>query len=242
MEIVSIEYKNVYGTLSGKLSFKRGENFIVGINGCGKTTVINLINWLLSPNMPELCTLDHESIKVIVKHKSVRYTIVSKIVKDKHFLEVSSEVKVLEFQPIITPLISDPKSIRNAPYIEDIKSEYSRLRPDESEIVAWSFLREELPSPVFVGLGRYVHGPTRFRKEDAKKRKSPENVRKSKNAIDAAGGLMRDAYNSSRRRVVEINDDLNCKVIELSFSGILSEKNLTKKITKHFGQDKTAKK
>ena len=51
MEIRSVEYKKIYGTLSGKLCFKRGENFLVGINGCGKTTVLNLIRWVLGPWM-----------------------------------------------------------------------------------------------------------------------------------------------------------------------------------------------
>ncbi len=39
---------------------------------------------------------------------------------------------------------------------------------------------------------------------------------------------MRDAYNSNRRRLVELNEDLNCKVLELSFSGVVKRDVMTK--------------
>ncbi len=67
MEIKLLEYKNIYGSLSGKLNLSCGENFLVGINGCGKTTVLNLIHWVLRPCLPELCTLQHDLIKIDVK-------------------------------------------------------------------------------------------------------------------------------------------------------------------------------
>lgn len=108
MEIKSIEYKNVYGFLSAKLQFKKGENFLVGINGCGKTTILNLVNWVLTPCFPELCTLSHDLISITVILDSVEFCVKSEIRDQKHVLSVTSKDKGKIFKPIVTNLAVDP--------------------------------------------------------------------------------------------------------------------------------------
>jgi len=222
MEILNVEYKNIYGSLSGNLKFKRGENFIVGINGCGKTTVLNLINWVLGPCLPELCTLEHELIKVDIQHEKFSYSIQSRIMKEKHQLSVITTDKSRDFKPINTVLPLEPRLIKGVEYLEDLKSRYAHLSPEKHEVSTWSFLIEELPTPVFIGLERSVEDFSSDRKVQ-RGQKYPKGA-ESASAIRAATSLMRDAFNSSRRRLVEINDELNCKVLELSFSGIFHSK------------------
>ena len=222
MEIRRVEYKNIYGTLSGKLNFSRGENFLVGINGCGKTTVLNLIRWVLGPCLPDLCTLQHDLIKIDVKHGKYLYSIRSRISKDKHELKVVTKDKSRDFKPINTVLATDPRQIRGRGYMEEIRDKYEHLSPEPHEVATWNFLIEELPSPVFIGLERSV--------ADDPSDQRVRGIRKYRKAIEGATPLaiattlMRDAFNTGRRRLVEINDELNRKVLELSFSGVLRGK------------------
>jgi ABC-type lipoprotein export system ATPase subunit len=227
MEILNVEYKNIYGALSGNLKFKRGENFLVGINGCGKTTVLNLINWVLHPSLPELCTLVHDLIKIDIKHGKFLYTIQSRIMEKEHELKVMTNDKSRDFKSIKTVLALEPRLIKGVDQ-EDLKSRYAHMAPEKHEVSTWSFLIEELPTPIFIGLERSVedYSPDRSIQRSRKYPRGTEAI----NAVRAATGLMRDAYNSSRRRIVEINDELNSKVLQLSFSGIIvSDKILKRK-------------
>lgn len=220
MEIRRIEYKNIYGTLSGKLNFSYGENFLVGINGCGKTTVLNLIRWVLGPCLPELCTLQHDLIKIDVNHEKYLYSIQSRILKDKHEIKVVTKNESRDFKPIRTALTINPRQIRGDR--RDVQTRYEHLRPEPHEVATWKFLIEELPSPVFIGLERSVDGtPSHQRIQRIR-----EYARRTEgsSALTTARNLMRDACNTGRRRLVEINDDLNRRVLELSFSGVFRGK------------------
>lgn len=223
MEIRRVEYENIYGILSGKLDFRQGENFLVGINGCGKTTVLNLIRWILEPCLPELCTLQHDLIKIEVKHEKYLYSIQSRILKNKHVLKVVTKDKSRDFKPIRTTLAVVPRQMRGDRGIEDIgtdiRTHYEHLSPEDHEIATWNFLIKELPSPVFIGLERSIENIP-LDQRVRRRWRYPMTI-EGATPLTIATTLMRDAFNTSRRRLVEINDELNRQVLELSFSGVL---------------------
>ena len=49
MIIRTASFKNLHGHLNPKLSFEPGVNILTGVNGSGKTSVLNAIAWTLSP-------------------------------------------------------------------------------------------------------------------------------------------------------------------------------------------------
>ncbi|MBK1884608.1 AAA family ATPase [Luteolibacter pohnpeiensis] len=221
MELRGIKYKKIYGYLSGELTFKTGENFLVGINGCGKTTVLNLIKWLLEPSLADLCTLDHEYVSLEFKHEKYLYTLKSEIKNSIHELQLITKDKTHNYHPITTTLHLSPNLLKNQEFINEAKKRYSSMTPDLNEVATWHFLVEELPSPVFIGLGRSIDGKyllgSHKRSAVLRERNRPESLP----AATIATELMRDAYNTVRQQIVEINEDLNRKVLELSFSGLI---------------------
>lgn len=50
MKIKNFIAKNVHGYLSYDINFNKDLTFLIGLNGCGKTTILKLISGLLSPN------------------------------------------------------------------------------------------------------------------------------------------------------------------------------------------------
>jgi len=50
MNIKRLEINNLYGYMSKTIDFNEGINLLVGINGSGKTSVLNILNWLIIPS------------------------------------------------------------------------------------------------------------------------------------------------------------------------------------------------
>ena len=49
MQIIELEVNKLYGYIDKKINFYEDINLLVGINGAGKTSILNILNWLLQP-------------------------------------------------------------------------------------------------------------------------------------------------------------------------------------------------
>jgi predicted ATP-binding protein involved in virulence len=57
-----LRIKGLYGYLDKDIRFNADINLLVGINGSGKTSVLNIISWLLQPGIPQLCITEFKEI------------------------------------------------------------------------------------------------------------------------------------------------------------------------------------
>ena len=233
MELRRIKYINIYGYLTGDLSFERGENFLVGINGCGKTTVLKLIRWILEPSLENLCTIEHNLISLEIKHGKYNYSIQSRILKNEHEFKVVTTDKSWDLKPIVTIIQVPPKDLK-----EDLKWEYSRAikrrrlqRYREPQLTGILSLLGEIPSPIFVGLGRELP-EEELQSSFGRRPRSIYRSEEDMTPIKKATEFMRDAFNTGKQSLVEINDNLNRKIIELSFGSIVSKKVFNQAIFK----------
>ena len=76
MIIKEVSIKNLYGYLTKTIDFNDDINLIVGINGSGKTSLLNVINWLLTPSFPDLCTNEFDELSIEFIHNKEKYKIV----------------------------------------------------------------------------------------------------------------------------------------------------------------------
>lgn len=65
MRLTAFKAKKVYGYLEFDFTFFRNVSFIVGVNGSGKTTVLRLIQALLTPSLRELIILPFAEVSII---------------------------------------------------------------------------------------------------------------------------------------------------------------------------------
>ena len=80
MLIKKASFKNVHGHISQDISFARDVNILIGVNGSGKTTFLNAIAWILSPESIQgglqaaylLSTLEFEEISITFKLAGIR--------------------------------------------------------------------------------------------------------------------------------------------------------------------------
>lgn len=152
MYIESLEIKGLFGHFSKKLKFKHECALLVGINGSGKTTVLNIINWLLRPSIPELGSTKFDSIKMVFFVGSKKYII--KCLQEKGILRYELTVDGHTPAPLIVPLVVDLAGL-SSDYrrMESIRRSYENLHPDDNEVEVWELL-ESIPNPVYLSIER----------------------------------------------------------------------------------------
>lgn len=93
MQIKRFRGKNIHGYLNFDISFYDDLTFLTGINGGGKTTAINSIISILTPNISALSHLDFEHISVTVEHEEKKLTISATKNKDTTILSTSESME-----------------------------------------------------------------------------------------------------------------------------------------------------
>jgi DNA repair exonuclease SbcCD ATPase subunit len=65
----------LYGYLYKTIDFNDKINLLVGINGSGKTSVLNVVNWILTPSLPHLCVTEFESLELLFQYEKKEYLV-----------------------------------------------------------------------------------------------------------------------------------------------------------------------
>ena len=75
MRLLKLKLTNVYSSLNKEITFNDDLNLLVGINGSGKTTILNFIDWLITPNLARLATTKFEKVELSFFHGEERQTL-----------------------------------------------------------------------------------------------------------------------------------------------------------------------
>lgn len=149
MKIKRFVAKNVNGYINYDVNFKNDLTFLIGLNGCGKTTALKLISGLLTPNYFYLVQTRFSEIELVLSNNDKEYHITAKQTETQLNIELNNEIKenytILPRQRI-DELLYDP-------YL------------DETEVLG--FIRKfydskytnkihELIKPIILGLSRRV--------------------------------------------------------------------------------------
>lgn len=65
MKIQSFKVVGVRGFLTKDISFRDSVTFLIGINGSGKTTILDLMYGLLNPCLEKLLTISFKEITIV---------------------------------------------------------------------------------------------------------------------------------------------------------------------------------
>jgi len=80
MKIKQVKIKGLYGYLDFNVNFNSNMTFLIGINGSGKTSVLNAITWVLTPSLKKL--VDNKFEKIVIKIENQGHIEVIKVYKD----------------------------------------------------------------------------------------------------------------------------------------------------------------
>ena len=211
MRLDRFRAQGVHGYLSLDLKFKKDLTFLTGINGGGKTTALNAIVALITPDLSTLSNLRYSSLSVDLSHEGQKLTISATSDEDAFILSVTGASDSLKLRRYIVDM--DGGGARRA----ELEAEYFRDLVNSHAPHPVMRLIARLPTPMFLGLDRRA----RFDVDDRRRVYAParpgrvgRNVfsvalsRSLGDAADLAATSNRDALISSARIGDELRRDM----------------------------------
>jgi predicted ATP-binding protein involved in virulence len=150
MKLIEFKANSVYDFLDFDIKFNNDLSFLVGGNGSGKSTILKLINAILTPNLKDIFLIPFSSLALTIEIEKKLHTI--NITQDKQFINFS--------------LNSDNKNILKLEKIQDEdelgyilsrheepRNYYNDIFLDNKHHPVFNFIHE-IDVPIFLGLNR----------------------------------------------------------------------------------------
>ncbi|WP_316151558.1 AAA family ATPase [Cupriavidus sp. BIC8F] len=140
----------VFGYMEIACSFFPDLTFLTGINGAGKTTALRLISALLRPSLKDLDLIPHTRAMLHISDENGKPIVISSSSGPE-----GTRISIEHIKEDLFYTNLDPRSyrLRNRPE-ERVEEHYSILEERFSDHPVLNFLRNEVRTPVFLGLDR----------------------------------------------------------------------------------------
>lgn len=234
MNIKEIKIKKLYGFLNKDVKFNSPISILVGINGSGKTSILNLINWILNLNFSELCLIEYDSITLLFTLNNEEYKIISKQNKVEVTINLENITKQLKYNQIQATFKHHPQMLtKNSLLRDSLAGVYDGLGPEEHEKETWKFIIYEIPKPIVIGLDRNLYSEegdeVRIQSEIlvSKQRISRRDKKNQLTPLDKVKSILSKEHNVYRNKTLQLYSSLNEKIMLSSFDKIFTDKNIS---------------
>ncbi len=150
MRIESLVVDKLYGYLDFEVEFSPDVNILIGINGSGKTSILNVLAWVLGPSLRKLAELQFKTIRVVYNvAKKEKMTVIVK--KRKNYVELSiGDITGKLRIPIFGYADEIAAGEKQTASVDDMYERYRMEKKEDSVLKAL----EELEGPLYLPLDR----------------------------------------------------------------------------------------
>lgn len=134
MKLLTFKANNVHDYMNFDIDFLEDLNFLAGLNGTGKTTVLNLIISLITPSIKKIIDIKYDYIELKFEHEGENHSIIT--TKDDNYFEMKYNENAVAI---------NYKGLR----IDDESDIRYELKSDDLIMKL-----EEIPTPMFLDLKR----------------------------------------------------------------------------------------
>lgn len=220
MQIKRVWAKGLFGTLNFDHSIKSGINLLVGINGSGKTSILNIISWITSIDIPSLATVEYQELGIEFTHKNKEKTTI-RAVQNGRDLHIHGTIEKRELSPIHVDMPIPPKDLaRYNRSRDDLRKHYARLGPEKDEFELWNLLQNG-PKPLTISLDRRIkitNNKNILDEEDIDHFTANRINTQVGDPIKQVIKIARERHSQYQSELLKINEKLKAKIIASSFS------------------------
>lgn len=210
------------------IEFDENLSILVGINGSGKTSILNLLNWIISPSLSDLCVTEFKTAKLLFKIKGTQYEINCKHSKDYFHYAVKSQEK--SYQPLKVRLHLPASKIKHDENLRfDLIQNYQNLSPEPGEEDTWNLIGK-FQSPTIIGLDRNLfaeESPDRYFVDDGGAFRHRRLIgRSEKSPLDRVRGIINVEYRKRKNDILNLTNRLKNQLMLSAFDGIVINEGL----------------
>ncbi|WP_075566657.1 AAA family ATPase [Ihuprevotella massiliensis] len=155
MKLINFKGEKIRGYQNHSINFRDGLTFLIGINGSGKTTVLKLLQGLLTPSYLDLAQIEFSTISVEFTVKEDHFVESICCYKDSHTLTIeyldSKRNKISNKIPLV---LCNVNKYRNERHLVDFEK-LNRVISDFDDLEAVRKIKD-LRTPLFLGLNRRI--------------------------------------------------------------------------------------
>jgi len=230
MHIKNLKIEQLYGYIDKEIDFYTDLTLLVGINGSGKTSILNILNWLISPSLPDLCVTEFNKISLKFTFKRTEYTIVCEHLKKKFKYEIKSKNKV--YPSLNIEISNNPAEIGNDDQLKaNLIQSYQRLAPEGNEKKTWELI-SKFPNPTIIGLDRNLYTEESFNQiyfeEYPRSRLLSKRGRVTSSPLDRVKQIINEEYRIRKNTILNLTNDLKNQLILSTFDGSITKASLLK--------------
>lgn len=229
MEIKRLKIEKLHGYIDKDILFNSDITLLVGINGSGKTSILNVINWIVRPSLPHLCITEFKSISLWFTFKNKDYEIICKHNKSTFHYKLSCNGE--EYNPLIVRLSIHPKDIQNNEALRlKLLENYKGLGPDAKEKSTWDLV-SSFPAPTIIGLDRNLYAEESedavFLDEDQRTLIRHKNQASNKAPVERVKEIINVEYRKRKNRILNLTNSLKNHLMISAFDGSITQESLT---------------
>jgi predicted ATPase len=228
MQIDKLIIKGLYGYFDKNLEFNKDLTILVGINGSGKTSILNIINWLLRPSIPFLCVTEFTSIQLFFNFKGIKYEILCKHNKKTFSYTIKTDNE--KYNPLIVKIKTNPSEIKNDDVLKmNLIQDYTSLGPDEKEKKTWELI-STFPNPTVIGLDRNLYAEEAekiYIEESLRGKFIKKNTLQNLSPLDRVKEIVNKEYRKKKNAILNLTNSLKNHLMLSTFDGSITLESFT---------------
>ncbi|MGL2999913.1 AAA family ATPase [Flavobacterium sp. RSSB_23] len=228
MQIEKLVITNLHGYINKEIDFNDDLTLLVGINGSGKTSILNVINWVISPSLPNLCVTEFEKIVLNFTFKKTAYEVTC----EHHKTTFSYKIKTnkIQYHPLTIRIHQSPSTIKNDTILRDsLIQNYTGLAPDEKEKETWELI-SNFPNPTIIGLDRNLYTEESseqiYYEEGIKGRLIRKHAGNVTSPLDRVKEIINKEYRKRKNAILNLTNGLKNHLMLSTFDGSITQESL----------------
>lgn len=228
MQIDKLVINGLYGYIDKTITFNGDLTLLVGINGSGKTSILNIINWVLRPSIPNLCVTEFKSIQLLFQFKNVNYEVICKHNKSNFTYTLKTEKE--KYNPLVVRIITPPSEIKNDDGTKlNLIQHYFQLSPDQKEKKTWDLIAT-FPNPTVIGLDRHLYAEESekiFIEESLRGRIVKKSSIQGLSPLDRVKEIVNREYRKKKNSILNLTSNLKNHLMLSTFAGSITKESIT---------------